>query len=152
MVLDTEIYSNTGGQASKATPKHASALFELAGKSKNKKNLSKMMMVYEDIYVAQDSLGANLHQCVKAFWEAESYDGPSLIVAYSPCIGHKIKGGMSNSLEAQNLAVKSGEFDLFRYNPRTGLTSDSVSDSKFENLFFESERRFEKYLENKDSC
>lgn len=151
LVLDTEIYSNTGGQASKATPKHASALFELAGKLKNKKNLSKMMMAYEDIYVAQVSLGANLHQCVKAFCEAESYDGPSLIVSYSPCIGHKIKGGMSNSLEAQNLAVKSGEFDLFRYNPKIGLISDSVSDSKFENLFFESERRFEKYLESKDS-
>ena len=143
LVFDTEIYSNTGGQASKSTPKHAVAPFELAGKNKNKKSLAKMMMLYENVYIAQVSIGANPNQCVKVFCEAENYNGPALIIAYSPCIGHKIKGGLQNSLETQKLAVNSGYFDLFRYNPENkNLIYDSKSDKNLESKFFEQEKRF----------
>ena len=147
LVFDTEIYSNTGGQCSKATPEHASARFALGGKSRKKKNLSKMMMLYEDVYVAQVAMGANMHQCLKSFLEAESYDGPSLIVAYSPCIGHGINGGLSNSIDAQKLAVKSGHFDLFRFDPRSGeIAYDSSSNESLKNEFFENEKRFNEFL------
>ena len=146
LVFDTEIYSNTGGQASKSTPKHAIAPFELAGKTKNKKSLAKMMMLYENAYIAQVAIGANPAQCVKAFCEAENYSGPSLIIAYSPCIGHKINGGLQNSLEAQKLAVNSGYFDLFRYNPENKkLIYDSKSDKNLESKFFGHEKRFKRY-------
>ena len=143
LVFDTEIYSNTGGQASKSTPKHAVAPFELAGKNKNKKSLAKMMMLYENAYIAQVAVGANPNQCVNAFCEAENYSGPSLIIAYSPCIGHKIDGGLQNSLKAQKLAVNSGYFDLFRYNPENkNLIYDSKSDKNLELKFLEQEKRF----------
>lgn len=147
LVFDTEIYSNTGGQCSKSTPEHASARFALGGKSRKKKNLSKMMILYEDVYVAQVAMGANMHQCLKSFLEAESYDGPSLIVAYSPCIGHGIDGGLSNSIDAQKLAVKSGHFDLFRFDPRIGkITYDSSPDNSFKNKFFKNEKRFNDFV------
>lgn len=149
LVFDTEIYSNTGGQASKSTPKHAVAPFELAGKTKNKKSLAKMMMLYENTYIAQVAIGANPAQCVKAFCEAENYNGPALIIAYSPCIGHKINGGLQNSLEAQKLAVNSGFFDLFRYNPENkNLTYDSNSDKNLASKFFEHEKRFKQNQKN----
>lgn len=149
LVFDTEIYSNTGGQASKSTPKHAVAPFELAGKNKNKKSLAKMMMLYENVYIAQVSIGANPNQCVNAFCEAENHNGPALIIAYSPCIGHKIKGGLQNSLEAQKLAVNSGFFDLFRYNPENkNLIYDSKSDKNLESKFFKHEKRFKKNKKN----
>ena len=142
LVFDTEIYSNTGGQASKSTPKNAVASFELGGKSRMKKNLSKMMMEYGNIYIAQISMGANMNQCLKAMIEAENYNGPSLIIAYSTCIGHGIKGGLSNSLEEQKLAVESGHFELFRFNPNLNKL---IHDSKIKDnskKFFENESRF----------
>lgn len=117
LVFDTEVYSNTGGQASKATPAGAIAQFAASGKEIKKKDLAAISMSYGYIYVAQVSLGADMNQVLKAFVEAESYPGPSIIIAYAPCINHGIKGGMGNSLEEQKKAVESGYWHLFRYNP-----------------------------------
>ena len=116
LVLDTEVYSNTGGQTSKATPMGAVAKFSAGGKPINKKDLAMMAMAYGNVYVAQVAFGAKDVQTLRAFLEAESYDGPSLIIAYSPCIAHGV--GLSNNLRQQNLAVNSGHWDLFRYDPR----------------------------------
>jgi pyruvate-ferredoxin/flavodoxin oxidoreductase len=115
LVLDTEVYSNTGGQASKSTPLGAIAKFAAAGKPQMKKNLGMISMTYKNIYVAQVSLGANAAATVKAFVEAEAYDGPAIIIAYSHCIAHGID--MSLGLENQKLAVETGHFPLYRYNP-----------------------------------
>lgn len=117
LVFDTEVYSNTGGQASKATPAGAVAQFAALGKSTPKKDLATMAMNYPNVYVAQVSLGADFSGCLKAFIEAEKHTGPSIIIAYSPCINHGIKGGMKNSLLAAKMAVSSGYWPLFRYNP-----------------------------------
>ncbi len=116
LVLDTEVYSNTGGQMSKATPLGAVAKFAAAGKPLAKKDLGMMMMTYGNIYVARIALGANPSQAVKAFIEAESYDGPSIIIANSHCIAHGIN--MGEGLRYQKLAVDSGAWILFRYDPR----------------------------------
>lgn len=118
LVFDTEVYSNTGGQASKATPKGAIAQFASSGKKTPKKDLAAIAMSYEYVYVAKVSLGANFNQCMKAFTEAESYNGPSIIIAYAPCINHGIKGGMKNSLLSAKQAVDSGYWNLFRFDPR----------------------------------
>ena len=115
LVLDTEVYSNTGGQASKATPLAAVAKFANAGKRTGKKNLGLMMMTYGYVYVASVSMGANRNQCMRAFLEAEAYNGPSIILAYSPCIAHGIDMGKSQ-LE-QKRAVEAGYYPLYRYNP-----------------------------------
>jgi len=115
LVLDTEVYSNTGGQASKATPLASVAKFAASGKRTGKKDLGLISMSYGNIYVASVSLGANMNQVVKAMNEAESYDGPSLIIAYSPCIAHGID--MSKALEEEKKAVESGYWSLYRYNP-----------------------------------
>ncbi len=115
LVLDTEVYSNTGGQASKATPMGAVAKFAASGKPAMKKDLGMISMTYGNIYVAQVSMGANPSQVVKAFAEAEAYKGPSLIIAYSHCIAQGIE--MTNGLENQKDAVNSGHFPLYRYNP-----------------------------------
>jgi pyruvate-ferredoxin/flavodoxin oxidoreductase len=115
LVLDTEVYSNTGGQASKATTRGAVVKFAANGKSKAKKDLGMMAMSYGDVYVASISLGANPMQAIKAIKEAESYDGPSVIIAYSHCIAHGID--MRYGLRQQELAVKSGYWLLYRYNP-----------------------------------
>lgn len=126
LVLDTQIYSNTGGQSSKASPKGSIASFTTSGKLQNKKDLARIALSYPHVYVAQVSLGANMMQVLKAFKEAENYKGPSIIIAYAPCISHGIKGGMENSLEMQKMAVKCGYFLTFRYNPETEhLTLDS---------------------------
>lgn len=117
LVFDTEVYSNTGGQASKSTPPGAIAQFAVSGKETKKKDLAAISMSYGYIYVAQVSLGADMNQVLKAFTEAESYHGPSIIIAYAPCINHGIKGGMGNSLEEQKKAVECGYWHLFRYNP-----------------------------------
>ncbi len=117
LVFDTEVYSNTGGQASKATPKGAIAQFASSGKKMKKKNLAAMAMAYEDVYVASVALGANMNQCIKAMKEAFEYPGVSLIIAYSPCIEHGIKGGMVNADVEQKRAVECGHWKLFRYNP-----------------------------------
>ncbi len=122
LVFDTEVYSNTGGQSSKATPTGAVAQFAAAGKEVKKKDLAAIAMSYGYIYVAQIAMGANMAQCVKAIAEAESYDGPSLIIAYAPCINHGIKGGMGNSMAEEKHAVEAGYWHLFRYDPR--LISD----------------------------
>jgi pyruvate-ferredoxin/flavodoxin oxidoreductase len=116
MVMDTELYSNTGGQMSKATPVGAIAKFAAAGKESTKKDLGAMAMSYGYVYVAKIAMGANINQTIKAFHEAESYPGPSLIIAYSHCINHGID--MSRGQEQQKAAVTSGLWPLFRYDPR----------------------------------
>lgn len=116
-VLDTEIYSNTGGQSSKSTPTAAVAKFAAAGKKIRKKDLGMMAMSYGYVYVAQIAMGANLNQTMKAITEAESYKGPSLIIAYAPCISHGIKTGMGTSIFEEKRAVDAGYWHLYRYNP-----------------------------------
>jgi len=115
LVLDTEVYSNTGGQASKATPTGSVAKFASAGKRTKKKDLGLMAMSYGYVYVANVAMGANPNQCIKAFIEAESYSGPSLVIAYSPCINHGID--MSKTQAEEKLAVETGYWVLYRYNP-----------------------------------
>jgi pyruvate-ferredoxin/flavodoxin oxidoreductase len=117
IVYDTEVYSNTGGQSSKATPTGSIAKFAASGKKTAKKDLGGMAMTYGYVYVASVGMGANKQQLIKAVTEAESYDGPSLIMAYAPCINHGIKKGMGKTQEETNLAVKSGYWPLYRYNP-----------------------------------
>ncbi len=117
MVFDTEVYSNTGGQASKATRTGAVAQFAAAGKDTKKKDLAGMAMTYGYVYVAHICIGADYNQAVKAIAEAEAYDGPSLIIAYAPCINHGIRKGMGKSITEEELAVKAGYWFNFRYNP-----------------------------------
>jgi len=117
LVFDTEIYSNTGGQSSKSTPTAAIAKFASSGKRTKKKDLGRMAMTYGYVYVAQISMGADKNQTLKAIAEAEAYDGPSLIIAYSTCISHGIKVGMSNSQDEEKKAVECGYWQLYRYNP-----------------------------------
>ena len=116
LVLDSQVYSNTGGQSSKATPKGAVAQFASSGKKNSMKDLARIAMSYPNVYVAQVSLGANMMQTINAFKEAESHNGPSIIIAYTPCISHGIKGGMQNSVNMERLATTSGYFPIFRYN------------------------------------
>ncbi len=118
LVFDTEVYSNTGGQASKATPIGSVAQFAAAGKSIKKKDLAGIAMTYGYVYVAQIAMGADMNQCLKAFHEAESYNGPSIIIAYAPCINHGIKGGMGVSQAEEKKAVAAGYWNLFRFDPR----------------------------------
>ncbi len=118
LVFDTEVYSNTGGQASKATPTGSVAQFAASGKASKKKDLAAIAMSYGDVYVAQVAMGADYNQCVKAFVEAESFCGPSIIIAYAPCINHGIKSGMSNAQLEEKKAVQSGYWHLFRFDPR----------------------------------
>ena len=117
MVFNTEVYSNTGGQASKATPVGAIAQFAAAGKAIQQKDLAAIAMTYGFVYVAQVSMGADYNQCIKAITEAENYPGPSLIIAYAPCINHGIKIGMGKAQQEEKLAVESGYWNNFRYNP-----------------------------------
>jgi pyruvate-ferredoxin/flavodoxin oxidoreductase len=116
LVLDTEVYSNTGGQASKATPRAAVAKFAAKGKGLPKKDLGMIAMSYGYVYVAKIAMGASDQQTLRAFLEADAYDGPSLIIAYSPCIAHGYD--LVKGLEQQKLAVQSGFWPLFRYNPK----------------------------------
>ena len=117
MVFDTEVYSNTGGQSSKATKTGATAQFAAGGKETKKKDLAGMAMTYGYVYVAQIAMGADFNQTVKAIAEAEAYPGPSLIIAYAPCINHGIKKGMSKAQTEEQLAVECGYWNNFRYNP-----------------------------------
>ncbi|MDD3164300.1 MAG: pyruvate:ferredoxin (flavodoxin) oxidoreductase [Oscillospiraceae bacterium] len=117
-VFDTEVYSNTGGQASKATPTGAVAQFTAAGKELKKKDLAQIAMAYGYVYVAQIAMGADYQQTVQAIQEAEAYPGPSLIIAYSPCINHGAKAGMGKSQETMKRAVEAGYWHLFRFDPR----------------------------------
>ncbi|HYK88294.1 MAG TPA: thiamine pyrophosphate-dependent enzyme, partial [Acidobacteriota bacterium] len=133
LVLDTEVYSNTGGQMSKSTPRAAVAKFAAGGKPLGKKDLGLHAINYGNVYVATVALGANDAQTVKAFLEAESYDGPSIIIAYSHCISHGID--MTHGLQNQKAAVNSGHWPLYRYDPRlteqgkNPLTLDSKAPS-----------------------
>ena len=127
LVLDTEVYSNTGGQSSKSSQAASIAKFAAGGKTTAKKDLGQIAMAYGHVYVASISMGANKAQTLKAIKEAESYNGPSLILAYSPCAEHGIKGGLANHQKTQAKAVECGYLDLYRYDPRkeTPLTIDS---------------------------
>jgi pyruvate-ferredoxin/flavodoxin oxidoreductase len=117
LVLDTEVYSNTGGQASKASTTGQVAKFAAQGRHIRKKSLAQMAMTYGYVYVAQVSMGASQSQFFKALKEAEAYEGPSVIIAYSPCIAHGLRNGMNHASDEQNFAVKSGYWQMFRYNP-----------------------------------
>ena len=117
LVFDTEVYSNTGGQASKSTPTAAIAKFAASGKKAGKKDLSRMMMTYGNVYVAQVGINADNTQLIKAFREAEEHHGPSIVIAYAPCINHGIKEGMGRSMATIKKAVSAGYWHLFRYNP-----------------------------------
>jgi pyruvate-ferredoxin/flavodoxin oxidoreductase len=117
LVVDTEVYSNTGGQSSKATPVGAIAKFASSGKRIRKKDLGAIAMTYGYVYVAQVSIGANQNQLFKVLKEAEAYKGPSLVIAYAPCINHGIKGGMTRTPSVGKEAVESGYWHLWRYNP-----------------------------------
>ena len=117
--MNTEVYSNTGGQSSKATPIGAVAQFAAGGKEIKQKDLASIAMSYGYVYVAQISMGADMNQTLKAIAEAEAYPGPSLIIAYAPCINHglKIKGGMAKVQTEEKRAVEAGYWHMFRYNP-----------------------------------
>ena len=117
MVFDTEVYSNTGGQASKASQVGQVAQFAAAGKAINKKSLSEIAMSYGYVYVAQIAMGADMNQTIKAIAEAEAYPGPSLIIGYAPCEMHSIKGGMGNCQKEMKRAVECGYWNMFRFNP-----------------------------------
>ena len=120
MCLDTEVYSNTGGQSSKSSQTGSIAQFTASGKKTKKKNLALMAMSYGNVYVAQIALGASPMKAIQALKEAESYNGPSLIICYAPCINQGIKGGLVNSIETEKEAVECGYFTTFRYDPRKG--------------------------------
>ncbi len=149
LVLDTEVYSNTGGQASKSTPIAAVAKFAASGKRVRKKDLGMMAMSYGYVYVAQVAMGANQNQYFKALKEAESYDGPSLIIAYSPCINHGIHNGMGATQRQEKLAVEAGYWHTYRFDPRVEaegknpfqLDSKEPDWSKFQD-FLKSEVRY----------
>lgn len=152
LVLDTEVYSNTGGQSSKSTRMGATAKFASSGKKTAKKDLAKMALNYKNVYVATVSLGANYMQTIKALTEAASYNGPSIIICYAPCIAHGIKTGMKSSIEEQKLVTKSGYFPLFRYNPETEIfTLDSKADFTKYDEIFKRENRYSINEEEKNS-
>ena len=145
LVLDTEVYSNTGGQSSKSSQAASIAKFAAGGKTTAKKDLGQIAMAYGHVYVASIAMGANKNQTLKAIKEAEAYDGPSLILAYSPCAEHGIKGGLSNHQKTQAKAVECGYVDLYRYNPAAEkpLTIDSKEPDYDKMLdFMMSETRF----------
>ena len=143
LVLDTEVYSNTGGQSSKSSNRGSIAKFTSTGKENSKKDLARIAMTYKNVYVAQISM-ANMNSVVKAFNEADKHNGPAIIIAYSPCINHGIRGGMKTGIEEQKLAVQSGYFPIFRYDSITNefhMDSKNVDFSLLDN-FIENETRF----------
>jgi pyruvate-ferredoxin/flavodoxin oxidoreductase len=145
LVLDTEVYSNTGGQASKATPRSAIAKYATGGKGTGKKDLGQIAMSYGNVYVAQIAMGANDRQATKALLEADAWPGPSLVIAYSTCIAHGID--MSKSMSHQKDAVQSGYWPLYRFQPSGAehghpFSLDSKPPSKPVEDFVESETRF----------
>ena len=151
LVLNTQVYSNTGGQTSKATTEGIVAPFSSNGKKTKAKDLARIAMSYPNVYVAQINLGANMLQTIKALREAEAHKGPSIVIAYAPCISHGIKGGMSNSLHVSSLATKSGYYPIFRYNPdEDKFTLDSKNfDLELYNEFLSTQNRFN-ILKNSD--
>ena len=160
LVLDTQVYSNTGGQSSKAAPSGSIAKFTAAGKNGKRKDLAAMAMSYGHVYVAQVSHGASQQQVLKAFREAESYKGPSIIIAYSPCIAHKIKGGLTNSQNQAALATECGYWPTFRYDPRLEpqgknpfqLDSKAPKWEKYEEFLMNESRYAQLFDINKDQA
>ncbi len=152
MVFDTEVYSNTGGQASKASNIGQVAQFAAAGKDIAKKSLSEIAMSYGYVYVAQIAMGANMNQTLKAIEEAEAYNGPSLIIGYSPCEMHSIKGGMTNCQAEMKKAVECGYWNMFRYNPalkaegKNPFTLDSKEPSAEYQAFIKNEARYTRLM------
>ena len=148
MVFDTEVYSNTGGQSSKSTPTGAVAQFAAGGKETKKKDMASIAMSYGYVYVAQIAMGADYNQAVKAIAEAEAYPGPSLIIAYAPCINHGIKKGMSKAQTEEQLAVQTGYWHCFRFNPalaaegKSAFTLDSKAPSGDYQEFLNGEVRY----------
>ncbi|MDD6450189.1 MAG: thiamine pyrophosphate-dependent enzyme, partial [Lachnospiraceae bacterium] len=145
LVVDTEVYSNTGGQSSKATPIGAVAEFAAGGKQTKKKDLASICMSYGYVYVAQIAMGADMNQAVKAIAEAEAYPGPSVIIAYAPCINHGIKKGMSKAMTEEELAVKAGYWFNFRFDPSkesNKFTLDSKTPTDDYKEFLAGENRY----------
>ena len=148
MVFDTEVYSNTGGQASKASQVGQVAQFAAAGKAIKKKDLANIAMSYGYVYVAQIAMGADMNQTIKAIAEAEAYPGPSLIIGYAPCEMHGLKGGMGNSQSEMKKAVEAGYWQMFRFNPelkaegKNPLTIDSKAPTANYVDFIKSETRY----------
>ena len=142
LVLDTEVYSNTGGQKSKSTRSGATAKFASSGKTGTKKDLARIFMSYDNVYVASISLGGNMQQTIKALDEAEEHKGPSIVIAYAPCITHGIKSGMKNSIKEEKLAVESGYWPLFRYNPENDKLTLDYKNPNFD--------KYEEFLNNEN--
>lgn len=146
LILDSEVYSNTGGQSSKASKEGSSHEFATSGKKQNKKDLFKILMTIPNVYIASVSLKANMMQTLKAFKEAHSHNGPSVIIAYSPCIEHQIAGGLKNSLEEEKLLVDAGYNILMRYNPESDklfIDSKEPDFDLYDNVF-KNELRYKK--------
>ena len=148
MVFDTEVYSNTGGQASKASRLGQVAQFAAAGKAIGKKNLAEIAMSYGYVYVAQIAMGADMNQTIKALAEAEAYHGPSIVIGYAPCEMHGVKGGMTNCQSEMKKAVAAGYWQTFRFNPalkaegKNPLTIDCKAPTESYIDFIESETRY----------
>ena len=143
LVLDTQVYSNTGGQASKSSDIGSIASFATSGKTTAKKDLARIAMSYKNVYVAQVSLGSNMMQVINALKEASLHNGPSIVIAYSPCISHGIKGGMGNSINIEKLATKCGYFLTFRRSPKDGFKLDSENvDFDLYDEFLDSQTRY----------
>ena len=142
LVLDTEVYSNTGGQSSKSSNRGSIAKFTANGKETSKKDLARIAMCYKNTYVAQVSL-ANMNAVIKAFTEADKHNGPAIIIAYSHCINHGIKSGMESAIEEQKLAVNSGYFPIFRYDGDTFTMDHKEPDFSLLDKFIDNETRFQ---------
>jgi pyruvate-ferredoxin/flavodoxin oxidoreductase len=148
LVMDTEVYSNTGGQSSKSTPTGSVAKFAASGKKIKKKDLGMIAATYGYVYVAQVAIGADKNQFLKALKEAESYHGPSLIIAYAPCINHGIKAGMGKTVDREKKAVEAGYWHLYRFNPtlkeqgKNPFTLDSKEAKASFQEFLEGEVRY----------
>jgi len=144
LVLDTQVYSNTGGQSSKASERGSIAKFASSGKKTAKKDLAKIALAYPNVYVASICLGANMQQTITALNEAEKHDGPSIIIAYAPCISHGIKNGLTNMIEEEKRAVKCGYVSIFRYNPVGEIFTLDYKEPDFSlyGEFLEGETRF----------
>ena len=144
LILDTEVYSNTGGQSSKSSNRGSIAKFTSSGKENAKKDLARILMCYPNVYVAQVSM-ANMNAVIKAFNEADKHDGPAIVIAYAPCINHGIKAGMESMIEEQKLAVSSGYYPIFRYNAKTKEFTLDSKEPNFDLLdkFIENETRFQ---------
>ena len=152
-VFDTEVYSNTGGQASKSSQIGQVAQFAAAGKAIGKKNLAEIAMSYGYVYVAQIAMGADMNQTIKALVEAEAYNGPSIVIGYAPCEMHGVKGGMTNCQLEMKRAVEAGYWHLFRFNPAAKLegknpfTLDSKAPTADYTDFIKSETRYARLVQ-----